>query len=230
MRSIRLLVRFTPMLMWNAERSRRFEVRCKTRQFAKKLGHQPRLNRAFQIFDDVNRVTLEATERVTRIVQSLKNFARLDQAEVELVDLHEGLESTLTLIDHLMKDRIKVIKNYGQLPKVQCYASQINQVFANVLANAVQAIEETGTITITTYQDGSCVLIQVADTGVGIRAEHLDRIFDPGFTTKGVRVGIGLGLSITYRIIENHHGSINVQSEPGKGTIFTIRLPISRSA
>ena len=194
----------------------------------KKLGHQPRLDRAFKIFEDVNRITLEATERVTRIIQSLKSFARLDQAELELVDLHEGLESTLTLIGHLMKDRIKVIKNYGKLPKVQCYASQINQVFANVLANAVQAIEETGSITITTYQDGSCVLIQVADTGVGIRTEHLDRIFDPGFTTKGVRVGIGLGLSITYRVIENHHGSIHVQSEPGKGTIFTIRLPIAR--
>jgi len=194
----------------------------------KKLGHQPRLDRAFKIFEDVNRITLEATERVTRIIQSLKSFARLDQAELELVDLHEGLESTLTLIDHLMKDRIKVIKNYGKLPKVQCYASQINQVFANVLANAVQAIEETGSITITTYQDGSYVLIQVADTGVGIRTEHLDRIFDPGFTTKGVRVGIGLGLSITYRVIENHHGSIHVQSEPGKGTIFTIRLPIAR--
>ena len=194
----------------------------------KKLGHQPRLDRAFKIFEDVNRITLEATERVTRIIQSLKSFARLDQAELELVDLHEGLESTLTLIDHLMKDRIKVIKNYGKLPKVQCYASQINQVFANVLANAVQAIEETGSITITTYQDGSYVLIQVADTGVGIRTEHLDRIFDPGFTTKGVRVGIGLGLSITYRVIENHHGSIHVQSEPGKETIFTIRLPIAR--
>jgi len=194
----------------------------------KKLGHQPRLDRAFKIFEDVNRITLEATERVTRIIQSLKSFARLDQAELELVDLHEGLESTLTLIGHLMKDRIKVIKNYGKLPKVQCYASQINQVFANVLANAVQAIEETGSITITTYQDGSYVLIQVADTGVGIRTEHLDRIFDPGFTTKGVRVGIGLGLSITYRVIENHHGSIHVQSEPGKGTIFTIRLPIAR--
>jgi two-component system NtrC family sensor kinase len=191
-----------------------------------RLGHQPRLDHAFKTFDDVNRVTLEATERVTRIVQSLKSFARLDQAEFQSVDLHKGLESTLTLIDHLMKDRIRLIKNYGQLPQVQCYASQINQVFANVLLNAVQAIKDVGAITITTYQDGPCVVIEVADTGTGIKADHLDRIFDPGFTTKGVGVGIGLGLSITYRIIESHHGSIQVQSEIGKGTTFTIRLPI----
>jgi signal transduction histidine kinase len=192
-----------------------------------KLGHQPRLDQALDIFCDMNRVTLEATQRVTKIVQSLKSFARLDQPELELVDLHEGLESTLTLLEHLMQDRIKIIKNYGDLPKVQCYASQINQVFANVLTNATQAIQEAGSITITTRQDGPCVLIQVADTGVGITAEHLDRIFDPGFTTKGVGVGIGLGLSITYRIIENHQGSVHVQSELGKGTTFTIRLPIT---
>lgn len=194
---------------------------------ASKLGQQPRLERTLKIFDDINRMTLEATQRVTQIVQSLKSFARLDQPDLELVDLHEGLESTLTLIDHLMKDRIEVVKNYGELPKVQCYASQINQAFANVLTNAVQAIEEEGSITITTHQDGSYVLIQVADTGVGMGPEHLERIFDPGFTTKGVGVGTGLGLSITYRIIENHHGSIHVQSEPGKGTTFTIRLPIT---
>jgi signal transduction histidine kinase len=193
----------------------------------KKLGHQPRLERAFEIFDDVNRVTLEAAGRVSRIVQSLKSFARLDQAELELVDLHEGLESTLTLIDHLMKDRIQVIKNYSKLPKVQCYASQINQAFVNILTNAAQAIQETGSITITTYQQESCAVVEVTDTGVGIRAQYLDRIFDPGFTTKGVGVGIGLGLSITYRIIENHQGSIQVKSELGKGTTFTIRLPIA---
>ena len=213
--------------MWNAERCNVIRGILQDPLINGKLGHHPRLDQAFGIFDDMNQVTLEATKRVTKIVQSLKNFARLDQSELELVDLHEGLESTLTLIDHLMKDRIEVVKNYGELPKVQCYASQINQVFANVLTNAVQAIQEAGSITITTRQDGPCVLIEVADTGVGITAEHLDRIFDPGFTTKGVGVGIGLGLSITYRIIENHHGSIHVQSELGKGTTFTIRLPIT---
>ena len=164
------------------------------------------------------------------MVQSLSSFARLDQAELELVDLHEGLDSTLTLINHLLKDRIEVVKIYGELPKVQCYASQINQVFANLLTNAAQAIKGTGTITITTRQDGPYALIEVADSGDGIKPEHLGRIFDPGFTTKGVGVGVALGLSTTYRIIENHRGSIDVRSEPGKGTIFTIRLPVAPSA
>ena len=194
---------------------------------ASKLGSQPRLERTLKIFDDINQMTSEAAERVTRIVQSLKSFARLDQPELEWVDLHEGIESVLTLMDHLVKDRVQVVKHYGQLPKVKCYASQINQVFANVLTNAAQAIDEAGSITITTRQDAADVVIQVADTGSGIKPEHLERIFDPGFTTKGVGVGTGLGLSITFRIIENHQGSIQVESEPGRGTTFTLRLPIT---
>jgi len=192
-----------------------------------KLGPQPRLERTLRILDEVNQMTLEASERVTRIVQSLKSFARLDQPELEWVDLHEGIESVLILMDHLIKDRIHVIKNYGELPRVKCYASQINQVFANLLTNAVEAIHGAGRITIATKQEGSDLVIQVADTGSGIRPEHLERIFDPGFTTKGVGVGTGLGLSITYRIIENHQGSIQVESEPGRGTTFTLRLPIT---
>ena len=192
-----------------------------------KLGPQPRLERTLKIFDDINQMTLEAAERVTRIVQSLKSFARLDQPELEWVDLHEGIESALTLMEHLIKERIQVVRNYGELPKVQCYASQINQVFANLLTNAVQAIDGTGIVSITTEQDKSDVVIRVADTGGGIRPEHLERIFDPGFTTKGVGVGTGLGLSIAYRIMENHQGSIHVESQLGKGTSFTLRLPIS---
>src|SRR5262245_909466 len=191
-----------------------------------RLGPQPRLERTLKILDDVNQVTHEAAQRVTTIVQSLKSFARLDQPELEWVDLHEGIESTLTLIEHLIKERIEVVKSFGELPKVKCYASQINQVFANVLTNAVQAIEGSGRITISTAIDGSTARISVTDTGRGVRSEHLERIFDPGFTTKGVGVGAGLGLSITYRIIENHRGSIQVQSELGKGTTFTICLPI----
>jgi len=197
---------------------------------AEKLGDDPRLNRAFLIFDEVNRITLEAAKRVTKVIQSLSNFARLDQAELELVDLHEGLDSTLTLINHLLKDQIEVVKIYGELPKVQCYASQINQVFANLLTNAAQAIKGTGTIKITTRQEGPYAVIEVADSGYGIKPEHLGRIFDPGFTTKGVGVGVALGLSTTYRIIENHRGSIEVRSELGKGAIFTVRLPIAPSA
>lgn len=194
---------------------------------AAKLGPQPRLERTLRIFDDISHMTLEAAERVTKIVQSLRSFARLDQPELEWMDLHEGIESILTLMEHLIRDRIQVVKHYGELPKVKCYASQINQVFANVLSNAVQAIGSTGRVTITTSQDEANAVIRVADTGIGIKPEHLERIFDPGFTTKGVGVGTGLGLSIAYRIIENHHGSIQVESDPGRGTTFTLRLPIT---
>ena len=195
--------------------------------FAVQVGEHPRLNRAFKILEDTNAVTREATRRVTTIIQSLKSFARLDQAELEDVDLHEGIDGALTLLHHLLNERIEVVKNYETLPEVQCYAGQINQVFMSLLTNAVQAIEETGMITVTTRHDGVYAVVEVADTGCGIAPEHLERVFDPGYTTKGVGVGVGLGLSITYRVIEDHHGSIEIQSESGTGTTCTIRLPIT---
>ena len=196
----------------------------KKQAFAETLPQ--RADRAFEILQEANKVTREATNRVVKIVRSLGSFARLDQAELQAMDLHEGINSSLTLLHHLLKDRIKVVKCYGSLPEVHCYASQINQVFMNLLTNAAQAIEEKGTITITTHQDGEWVVVQVADTGRGITPDNLKRVFDPGFTTKGVGVGTGLGLSITYRIMEDHHGSIEVQSELEKGTTFTLQLPI----
>ncbi len=144
MNSIRPWGQFIPTPMWNAAQCALFEASCATRPLPSNSGPQPRLERTLKIFDDINQMTLEAAERVTRIVQSLKSFARLDQPELEWVDLHEGIESTLTLMEHLIKERIQVVKNYGELPKVKCYASQINQVFANVLTNAVQAIDGDG--------------------------------------------------------------------------------------
>jgi signal transduction histidine kinase len=193
---------------------------------AAQVREHPRLNRAFKILNDTNEVTREATERVATIIQSLKSFARLDQAELQVLDLHEGIESALTLLHHLIKDQIEVIKNYGTLPAVQYYANQINQVFMSLLTNAVQAIKETGVITITTRHEGAYAVVEIADTGCGIDPKHLESVFDPGFTTKGVGVGLGLGLSIAYRIIEDHHGSIEVQSEPGIGTTVILRFPI----
>lgn len=189
------------------------------------LRETPGLERAFTMLQNTNKSTQDAVSRIVKIVKSLKSFARLDQAELEFVDLHEGIDSTLTLLQHLLKDRIELIKNYGQLPELRCYVSQINQVFMNLLTNAAQAISGRGTITITTRHEGNFAVIEIADTGIGIAPEHLKHIFDPGFTTKGVGVGTGLGLAISYRIVENHRGSIEVQSKPGKGTTFTVRLP-----
>jgi signal transduction histidine kinase len=193
---------------------------------AEQIRENPALSRAFTMLQSTNNVTREATGRIVKILRSLKSFARLDQAELESVNLHEGIDSSLTLLQHLLKDRIKVVKNYAPLPEVRCYASQINQVFMNLLTNAAQAVDGEGTIIITTALEGEEVVVEIADTGSGIAPDHLARVFDPGFTTKGVGVGSGLGLSITYRIIEDHHGSIEVRSEPGKGTAFTVRLPV----
>jgi signal transduction histidine kinase len=172
----------------------------------------------------------EACRRIGEIVRSLRNFARLDEAERKPADLHEGLESTLTLVGHLLKNRITVHREYGRLPMVDCYANRLNQVFLNVLVNAAQAIEGTGEITIRTRFEpvpGS-VIVEISDTGRGIPPENLSKIFDPGFTTKGVGVGTGLGLAICYRIIADHHGRIEVESTVGRGTTFRIILPVER--
>jgi signal transduction histidine kinase len=187
-------------------------------------------NRPFQqamtLLKENTRLIVTAGERIATIVKSLRNFARLDEAEFQSADLHEGLDSTLTLVHHELKNRAEVIRDYGEIPLVECFPNQLNQVFMNLLVNAAQAIEGKGTVTIRTSADAEKVYVEIADTGKGISSEHLGRIFDPGFTTKGVGVGVGLGLSISYNIVQKHHGEIDVESEPGKGTSFTLSLPI----
>ncbi len=185
-----------------------------------------KLNQLLSMVEDIARINQIACERIVDIVASLRNFARLDEAEQKMADLHEGLDSTLTLVHHELKNRIQVIKEYGQIPQIHCHPNKINQVFMNLLVNASQAIQGEGTITIRTFLEGDIVNVQFSDTGAGIRPENLSRIFDPGFTTKGVGVGTGLGLSIVFQIIHDHGGSIDVASEVGKGSTFTLRLPV----
>jgi two-component system, NtrC family, sensor kinase len=192
------------------------------------LVERPRLQKAFGIVEDTDTATRAATARVTTIVQSLRNFARLDEAELLSVDLTEGIDSALTLLDHRLKDRIVVTREYGELPHVLCYASQMNQAFMNLLTNAIEAIDGTGEITVITRIEPPHAVVEVSDTGSGIPPEKLDHIFDPGSTTKGVGVGVGVGLSITYRIVQDHQGSIEVCSRLGEGTTFTIRIPTDR--
>jgi len=183
---------------------------------------------ALEILKANNAITITASERIADIVRSLKNFARLDEAEFQETDLHEGLDSTLTLLCHELKNRIEVIKRYGELPRVQCYPNQLNQVFMNVLANAEQAIEDKGTITITTEHRGESAIVQISDNGKGIPPDELKRIYDPGFTTKGVGVGTGLGMSISYNIVQKHNGRIETTSTPGEGTTVAITLPVTQ--
>ena len=169
--------------------------------------------------------SLDGVNRVKKIVDNLKDFSRVDTAEWQIANLETGLESTLNIVWNEIKYKAEVIKEYAGLPAIDCIASQLNQVFLNLLVNAAQAIAERGTITLRTGFDESTVWIDVADTGSGINPEHLGKIFDPFFTTKPVGKGTGLGLSLAYGIIKRHHGRMEVRSELGKGTTFRVTLP-----
>jgi len=187
--------------------------------------NQQRFDKLLKIIDDANTVISSGSDRVTNIVRRLRSFARLDEAEVKKVNIHEGLEDTLTIVHHELKHKAEVIKEYGDIPQIACYPSRLNQVYLNILMNAIQAMGEKGTITLRTFLENGKVHIQITDTGSGMTPDVISRIFDPGFTTKGVGVGTGLGLSICYQIIQDHRGEIKVQSEFGKGSTFTIILP-----
>ncbi|SMC22761.1 PAS domain S-box-containing protein [Andreprevotia lacus DSM 23236] len=169
----------------------------------------------------------EGISRVKRIVQDLKDFSRVDSTqEWGMADLHAAIDSTLNIVNNELKYKASIIKEYDPLPEVECVISQLNQVFLNMLVNAGHAIEHHGCITIRTRHDDGQVCISFIDTGKGIPAELLNRIFDPFFTTKPVGQGTGLGLSLSYGIVQKHHGRIAVNSTPGKGTTFDIWLPI----
>jgi len=178
-------------------------------------------------------------DRIRKIVLSLRNFSRLDEAQMKQVDIHEGIESTLLLLQQRLKSchghtGISAIKKYGDLPLIECYPGQLNQVFMNLLTNAIDAIEclpQPGAITIYTQMlESNRVLIKIVDTGSGMTPTVQARIFDPFFTTKPVGKGTGLGLSISYQIIVEHHkGQLKCISEPGKGTEFEIEIPLQQS-
>lgn len=183
--------------------------------------------RLVELLEGIGKVNQSACERIVRLVRSLKNFARGDEAERKLVNLHEEIESTLALVEHELKNRIEVVRDYGEIPGIECYPHRLSQVFLNLLVNAAHAIPGRGTIVIKTRRDEKEVKIAIADSGRGVRPEHLARIFEPGFTTKGAGVGSGLGLPISRKIVESHGGRIEVESEVGRGTTFTVVLPLS---
>ncbi|KKD38607.1 MAG: ATP-binding protein [Limnoraphis robusta] len=174
------------------------------------------------------------TDRICEIVLSLRNFSRLDEAQVKACDLHEGLESTLLLLNHRLTSQVEVVRKYGNIPDVACHPAQINQVFMNIISNAIDALLEREDqvhkkILIVTESQYEQVLIRISDNGGGIPPEILGKLFDPFFTTKPVGKGTGLGLAISYKIIEKHQGKIQVHSSAGEGTEFVITLPIQSS-
>lgn len=180
-------------------------------------------------------------ERIRQIVLSLRNFARLDEVGLKIIDLHEGIESTLAILKHRLKRHITTLKKYGTLPKVECYPAQINQVWLSLLTNAIDALEMgTGidvvdslvpTITIHTEMvEGDSIQVCIRDNGIGLPSRVKDKIFDPFFTTKPVGKGTGLGLSVCYQIVQKHGGTIEVYSKPGQGSTFKIVLPVRNSS
>jgi len=167
----------------------------------------------------------EGLERVKDLVLKLRTFSRLDEGEFKTVDIHESIDAALTFLHHRMKNRIQITKNYGPQNMLSCYAGQLNQVILNILANAVDAIDAEGEITITTQIKNDLFSLSIRDTGCGMPDHIRNRIFDPFFTTKPIGEGTGLGLSISYGIIQKHQGNFEVKSEEGKGTEFCIHIP-----
>lgn len=169
--------------------------------------------------------TLEGAGRVKDIVQDLKSFARVE-SESKLANINEGVESAINIVWNEMKYKASLEKEFGELPLTKCNIGQLNQVFMNVLVNAAQAIDKWGEIRVKTWFEGGNIFVCISDTGCGIPPQMLNRIFEPFFTTKEVGKGTGLGLSVTYDIVKKHGGEIRVSSEPGKGTTFTIVIPV----
>ena len=176
---------------------------------------------------DLIRSCLEGVERTKNIILDLKNFSRMDEMVFSECNIPKEIDTTLNILNNKIKNRIVVHKDYEEnLPKIEAYGGQINQVFMNILDNAQGAIKGTGDIFITAKKEGENIKIEFRDTGCGIKKENLNKIFEPFFTTKPVGQGTGLGMAISYKVIKNHKGNITISSEEGKGTKFTITLPI----
>ncbi|MEW6600666.1 MAG: ATP-binding protein [Nitrospirota bacterium] len=170
--------------------------------------------------------SLEGADRVKKIVQNLKSFSRVDEAEHKLADINECIESTLNIVWNELKYNATVKKEYGDIPVTECNPQQLNQVFMNLLVNAAQAIEKQGEIIIKTWNGDGTIHVTISDTGSGIPHDKIGKIFEPFYTTKEVGKGTGLGLSISYDIVKKHNGEITVESEAGKGTTFSVNIPV----
>ncbi len=182
------------------------------------------------LWDDLHDVVTESqqgVERLSGIVQSLRTFVRLDEAQMKTADLNQGLASTVRIVRSLCKERIEIIEQYAQLPPIMCHHGELNQVFLNLLTNAMQAIADTGQIWVSSEMHDRQIVVTVRDTGEGMSAATLAHLGEPFFTTRPVGVGTGLGLAISFGIIERHHGQLRFTSTPGQGTIATVTLPLA---
>lgn len=181
------------------------------------------------LWEDLRDLVAESqrgVERISEIVLSLRNFARLDEAEMKAIDINEGLSSTVRIVRPLCKERIEISENYADLPPLVCHPSELNQVFLNLLTNAMQAIAGHGQIWISSAYRDDQIIVSVRDTGVGMDAATLAHLGEPFFTTKPIGAGSGLGLAVSFGIVERHHGQLRFDSAPGVGTTVTVTLPV----
>ena len=167
----------------------------------------------------------EGTVRTKNIVMDLKNFSRTEKMVINEIDINKEINTTLNILYNKYKNRITIHKEFGNVASIDCYGGQINQVLMNIIDNAIFAIKDTGDIYIRTKDSGNNLIVEIEDNGTGISKENIEKVFEPFFTTKGVGEGTGLGMSISYKIIESHGGKIDIDSELGRGTKFTITLP-----
>lgn len=169
----------------------------------------------------------DAVSRIAALIQSLRNFARLDEAEYQLVDLHEGIDSALTLLRPQVEGTaISVVKDYGDLPRLYCSPAKLNQVFMSLLRNAITAIDDVGQIAVSSRHEGGEVLVIVTDSGRGIPRERLKHVLDFGFDRSADTVKMGFGLPTAHGVVREHGGTIQIHSEVGEGTAVTVRLPL----
>ena len=177
----------------------------------------------------------EGASRTAEIVKGLRIFSRVDEDDLKKADINEGLNSTMIIANNLLNNNIRVVMSQGSLPKVECYAGKLNQVFLNIISNGIHAINEKfgekpgGELNIKTYADQENVYLSIKDNGIGMSVDTQRKIFEPFFTTKDVGEGTGLGMSIAYNTIKKHKGDISVYSSPGEGSVFNLRIPISFS-
>ena len=191
-------------------------------EYEKNMDVEFLLNEIHQAIEDIK----EGTKRTSEIVKGLSEFSHIDHEKMEPADIHNGIDTTIGLLKSKFNPKIKITKNYDRsIGLINCHIGQLNQVFMNLLINALDAIGTEGEIVITTKPVGDQVLISIKDNGKGIPEELKNKVFDPFFTTKKIGDGTGLGLSISHGIIKNHNGTITVNSVAEKGTVFEIRLP-----
>ena len=190
------------------------------------LANKNNPEKLLEYFKETISVNKEAIRRIEKLVKSLKNFTRLDEAKKKKVNLQDGILSTIDLLEHETKNKVKIKTDFAQLPLISCYPDYINQVFMNIILNACQSITKDGEVVIKTSIEDNYAKISISDNGSGIKKDDLQKIFDFGFTTKKIGQGTGLGLALAKKIIDEHKGKITVDSIVGRGTTFNIFLPI----